>query len=361
MADDYTDKYVRRNHRVNRVASGEAVKQAGANASTQSRIAVELDKLNEPGLTAVKRRAVARKITNLLRTQFVAVGEDVEDIAEKMVASEIKWQHSTFGEYTNSLVNNVPLEEAFQVAKSTSYQGKTFSKWFETAGVRQYQKVTKIIESGFVTGRSIPDIQRGVLDITKKYSRNTIKTLVRSNLMHASAVGRDQIIGANEELLDGSIWNSTLDIRTTINICAPRDQLRYDNNNSPIDHNMPFGEGPGRIHFNCRSIKVPKMKGIDIETRRPSIGGGDEYKRGDFKTNRGTIRKPSKSNKESGIFKTTIKRSGTNYESWLRSQKTDFVADAFNNKQKALLFKEGASLDSLIVNPLGTNLSINQL
>lgn len=358
---DYSDKYIRRNHRVNRVASGEAIRMAGKNASHQARIAVQLDKLNTSNLTRVSRREIVLSITRILNTQFVGIGNETEIIAEKMVEAEMKWQYSNFGEYTNSIVNNVPFEEAFQIAKTTKYQGKTFKDWFKGEGVRSFKKVTDIIESGYITGRSIPAITGDVLKLTQNSSRNSIKTLVRSNLMHASAVGRDQIVNANEDLLEGSIWNSTLDIRTTINICGPRDQMRYDNDNVPIGHSLPYGDGPGRIHFNCRSIRVPKMIGIDIETPRPSIGAGDEYKRGDNKTNRGTIRKPSRKNKDAGVYKVTIKRSSTDYETWLRSQKTDFVADAFKNKQKALAFKEGASLDSLIVNPLGTNLTINQL
>jgi len=51
-----------------------------------------------------------------------------------------------------------------------------------------------------------------------------------------------------------------------------RDGLQYsaDGKHTPIGHKVPWGAGPGRLHFNCRSVSVPVLKswrelGFDVD------------------------------------------------------------------------------------------------
>jgi hypothetical protein len=162
-------------------------------------------------------------------------------------------------------------------------------------------------------------------------------------------------------MVEGKVWRSVLDVRTTADICGVRDQAEYDRDNNPVGHSNPWGAGPGQMHFNCRSIQIPKLTGVKVSVKRPSVGAGKEYTRGDNTTNRGTVRKPTKPNREKGIYKIQQKAAGTNYESWLRTQKTDFVADALGSADKAKAFKAGEALSTITSNPLGTPLQINQL
>lgn len=62
---------------------------------------------------------------------------------------------------------------------------------------------------------------------------------------------------------------STLDNKTTPT-CIIRDRLRYTLNNKPIGHKVPYLQGPGKIHFCCRSTETLITKswrelGIDSE------------------------------------------------------------------------------------------------
>lgn len=79
---------------------------------------------------------------------------------------------------------------------------------------------------------------------------------------------------ANADLIKATAWLSTLDNKTSA-ICRIRDGLHYTpDTHKPIGHHVPWGEGPGRIHFNCRSVSVPVLKswrelGIDIADMPP--------------------------------------------------------------------------------------------
>ena len=357
---DFADEFVRRSHRVNRVSAGEAVRIANKVASSHGRITAALMRLTDSEFAGPARERAIKTIADILRKQYSDAAIDAEKVAAKMVELEVDWNASVFSQYTNAAINTVPIELAVRASNEAPYQGKLFKDWFKDAGVKAPRKVFGIIESGFISGKSIPEITGEVGQLVKNITPE-IKTLVRSNLLHASSMGRKQVSEANEDIMDGRIWQSTLDIRTTADICGVRDQKEYDMNGQPVGHSMPWGAGPGQIHFNCRSIQIPKIKGISVKTKRPSIGAGENYERGDNKTNRGTIRKPTKKTRDDGIHKIKIKSAGTDYESWLRTQKSDFVADALGSKEKAVAFKGGDSLESVTSNPLGTPLEINQL
>ena len=357
---DYADSYIKRSLRVNRVSAGEAVRVSKTLATAQSRIRAALMRLTDAEFSGPARERAIAKITQILQSSYKEAAEEAEKIAAQMVEKEAEWQISTINEYTTSAVNTILMEDAVRVAQTTPYQGKLFSEWYRDAGVKTPRKVFGIIEAGFINGQSIPEVTRDVEMLAQKAIPD-LKTLVRSNLLHASSIARSQVIAANEDLFEGSVWNSTLDVRTTPHICGVRDQKEYDKNKQPVGHSLLWGPGPGQIHFNCRSIEIPKLIGVEIKTKRPAVSAGKEYQRGDKTTNRGTVREPTKANRDKEIFKVQQKASTTNYEDWLRTQKKDFVADALGSMEMAEAFKKGEALDSLTANPLGTPLGINQL
>lgn len=356
----YDDEYIKRSHRVNRVAAGEAVKVSKELASARSRIKAALMRLTDAGFSVTARRRALDVISKILQDSYDAMSEQSVDLAKEMIEREVEWQIFTINTYANSAAIAVATEDAVRISQATPYQGKLFSQWFREAGVKTPRKIFGIIEAGFVAGKDITQIASEV-DMVAKTATNDIKTLVRSSLLHASSTARSQVIAVNEDLFEGSVWNSTLDIRTTSHICGVRDQKQYDKDKQPIGHNLAWGPGPGQIHFNCRSIEIPKLIGVDVNVKRPAVSAGKEYDRGDNTTNRGTVRKPTKPNRDKGIFKIEQKSSKTSYEDWLRSQKKDFVADALGSMQRAEAFKKGETLESLVENPLGTPLGINQL
>jgi hypothetical protein len=58
------------------------------------------------------------------------------------------------------------------------------------------------------------------------------------------------------------VWLSVLDSRTSPP-CIARSGKRYsaDADHRPIGHGYPWGAGPGRLHYNCRSTFAPLVAG----------------------------------------------------------------------------------------------------
>lgn len=113
-------------------------------------------------------------------------------------------------------------------------------------------------------------------------SRVSAERLVRASVQTAANAGRSATYAANSDLIAAVMWHATLDTRTSI-WCLARDGHKY----GPIDHESlegapPWLEGPGAIHWNCRSTSVPVLKswkelGIDLDeipkTTRASMDG----------------------------------------------------------------------------------------
>lgn len=120
--------------------------------------------------------------------------------------------------------------------------------------------------------------QRGLMDI----ARSSAERLVRSSVQTAANTAREATYADNEDLIVALAWHSTLDTRTST-YCVVRDGLRYTvKEHEPVGHKVPWLQGPGKIHWNCRSTSVPILKswrelGIDEDevpdTTRASMDG----------------------------------------------------------------------------------------
>jgi hypothetical protein len=180
--------------------------------------------------------------------------------------------------------------------------------------------------------------------------------------MHNATEAKNAVFQRNPELVEAIIWISTLDGRTTPNICGIRDGLEYTLGHEAIEHGISWDAGPGRIHWNCRSSSAPRLAGIDPgQSERPAIGPGKKYVRGDNTTSTGKVRKNTKKLREEGIIKVQQKTSRTHYEGWLREQSKkniDFASDVLGSKKAAQAFRDGKvtlaqlGAQSPVTNPL---------
>jgi hypothetical protein len=116
----------------------------------------------------------------------------------------------------------------------------------------------------------------------------------------------------------------------------------------PIGHDYPWEDGPGRIHWNCRSLALPKLAGVDETYTRGAIEPGKDFKEGDLTTDRGKVRKigghnttgPGRKAKGDEIFKVKQVTTATDYEKWMGRQPQKFQNDALG-VQRAEAFRSG--------------------
>jgi hypothetical protein len=99
--------------------------------------------------------------------------------------------------------------------------------------------------------------------------------VVQTAISHTAQVAREQFNEANSDLIKAELFRATLDSKTSPP-CRIRDGLKYEaGTHRPIGHKVPWLQGPGRLHWNCRSTSTPVTKswrelGIPIDEISPS-------------------------------------------------------------------------------------------
>lgn len=278
-----------------------------------------------------------------------------------VIERETGWNEKTLAAFSTASVIRINSSVVAKRAMNKPYQGHLFRTWFNAHTENEWKKVSALLKNGYVTGKTTSEIKTEVGKILGR-SDSDIRTLTRSYLQHAAHEARVDVLKENNDLVESYVWVATLDSRTTPLICGIRDGLEWDKNYQPIGHDIPWSDGPGRIHFNCRSTFIPKLKDTPNITdlfSRPAVNAGSEYESGDNKTKTGKPRKPTAKNVDNGIFNVTQVRGGTKYEDWLKRQRTAYISDIFNNEEYAKEFKAGKI--SLTQISKQKDLTVNQL
>jgi SPP1 gp7 family putative phage head morphogenesis protein len=163
-------------------------------------------------------------------------------------------------------------------------EGAPVSDWLSRQAGDTLQRFTDNMRSGIAQGETNAQLIRRIRGGTQNgepvkgfmdISRRNAETLVRSATQAVSQKARQATYDANSGLIKALQWVSTIDLRTTV-ICAARDGLLYTvDTHEPIDHDLPWGGGPGNLHFGCRSTSAPVLKsfrdlGLDLDEVPPS-------------------------------------------------------------------------------------------
>lgn len=139
-------------------------------------------------------------------------------------------------------------------AMARPFQGRLLKDWGKDLQANAFAKVRDNIRIGFVEGETIDQMVRrirgtranqykdGVLEI----NRRNAEALVRTAVAHTANSARADVYAANDDIIKGVRWVSTLDGRTSA-VCRGRDGTVY-----PID------KGPRPpAHWNCLPGDAP--------------------------------------------------------------------------------------------------------
>lgn len=215
---------------------------------------------------------------------FKALEADLQELA----GYEANWQQTLFHQaLPEPVLVRFPLvsissEQAYAAAMSRPFQGRLLRDWGKQVGAERIVKVRNAIRSGYLEGRTTDQIIRsirgtkasGYADGFLERPRKDLAAVVQTAVSHTAATAREQFNVANSEILKAEDWLSTLDTKTSTD-CIIRDKLSYEvGTHKPIGHKVPWLQGPGRIHFCCRSTSTPRTKswrelGIPIDEMTP--------------------------------------------------------------------------------------------
>ncbi|WP_449104104.1 phage head morphogenesis protein [Pseudomonas veronii] len=190
-------------------------------------------------------------------------------------------------------------------------------------GTKKAAEIIGEIQIGSSLGETSEQIRRRLTSVHQLH-QDQASSLVRTMTNHVASTARMETLKANDDILEGWRWISTLDSKTSP-MCQARDQHIY-----AWDDPKPPG------HWGCRSGVLPVLKGEfarEIKgSTRPSIG-------------------------PDGV---ALVSSKTSYQDWLSRQPAAFQRDVLGAKRYALFTKGDLTLDKF-VDSNGKTLTLDQL
>lgn len=160
--------------------------------------------------------------------------------------------------------------QVYSAAMSRPFQGRLLSEWAKSIEADRMVRIRDAIRIGFVEGQTNEQIIRrirgtrakGYSDGIIEIDRRNAEAVVRTAVQHTAAGARDEMFRQNLDVIKAVRWSSTLDGRTT-ETCRIHDGRLYEpETHKPIGHSIPWGSGPGRAHWRCRSTAVAVVKSL---------------------------------------------------------------------------------------------------
>lgn len=243
-------------------------------------------------LSASSVDAALSSVLRLNQATFLEIRQALDLATDGLISYEIAFQQGVLQAVIPALV-----QEAFPVAaaqfsqvkaitQARPFQGRLLREWMDGIEASRAAAVRDAVRAGVVEGRTTADIVRTVMGTrAQNYAdgilqklRREVEAVVRSAISHTAETASDAAYEANSDIISHVEWLSTLDTRTSTD-CRIRDRLPYTlGSYRPIGHKVPWLAGPGRIHFCCRSTKLPILKsasrlGFSDSATRASMDG----------------------------------------------------------------------------------------
>ncbi len=294
-----------------------------------------LMRLPPEAFTVERLDSMLASVRQINAAAYQKIRHELQAELADLVAYEQGYQQQLF---QNTLpvtfeVAAAPVAQVVSSAMARPFQGRLLSEWMAGLEAEKAAKIRDAIRIGYVEGQTIPEMvarlrgtkakqyQDGILEIT----RRNAETIVRTAVSHTANHTRQKFAEANDDLVKGVKWLSTLDGKTS-DVCKARDGKVY-----PVDS----GPRPP-AHPNCRSstsyvLKSWKELGIDLK----------EFPEGTRASMDGQV------------------PANVTYNEWLKGKDSAFQ-DKVLGPTRAKLFREGMPVDRF-VNKAGDRLTLEKL
>ena len=294
-----------------------------------------LQQLPVSQFTVERLDSLLASVRQINATAYQKIRHELQTELADLVAYEQGYQQQLF---QNTLpvtfeVATVPVAQVVSSAMARPFQGRLLSEWMAGLEAEKAAKIRDAIRIGYVEGQTIQEMvqrikgtkarqyQDGILEIT----RRNAETIVRTAVSHTANHTRQKFAEANDDLVKGVKWLSTLDGKTS-DVCISRDSKVY-----PVDS----GPRPP-AHFNCRSTTTFVLKSfreLNIDLKELPEG--------------------SRSSMDGQV------PASMTYNEWLKGKDAKFQ-DKVLGPTRGKLFREGMPVDRF-VNKAGDRLTLDKL
>ena len=173
--------------------------------------------------------------------------------------------------------------------------GRNLKQWFQNLTLADREKLTGAIQAGLFQGESIDEIvqrvtgtrSNGFRDGALAITRRQLEAVIRTGVNGISNTAREAVWNANLDVLQGLMWVSTLDGRTTP-ICQTRDGRVTPMGGFTLPPGTSLLNPPGArppAHVSCRSIMVAVFSSAGVMAAvgsRPFVRSGTSIKQMKF-------------------------------------------------------------------------------
>lgn len=309
--------------------------------SVVAQIQLRLAAIDERGYdlgptTTARLQALETVLRQIVADTVGAARESTIARLRELAAAEGQFAMGVIGVVAPVALDTIlPTPEALRAAAvARPFEGEAIRGWYDQLETSTATALTRELRIGMAAGETIPQIAArirgtaaaGFADGILETTRAQAEAIARSGVIHVSSQAREMSYAANEDLIEGVQWVSTLDARTCEE-CGSLD-------------GKVFSPGEGRrppAHFNCRCTTTPILKswkalGIDLaeapEGTRASLDG----------------QVPAT----------------TTYGEWLRGQPKGVVVEALGPSRADLFLKGKLPIESF-VDRRGNTLTLEQL
>lgn len=210
--------------------------------------------------TTVKELVRTRyaKIATVHRDRLIQIAEVVSDQTLTLMNARIGVPLLTMG---------APVEVLRALANDKIVQGRPAQEWWAQQENNIRGRFQNTIRQGIFAGETLGDLLRRVRGTRERHFQDGImamstreaSTLIRTSVQSVANAARYETLQANDDVIAGQQWLSTLDSRTT-EICMALSGQAWDFNGNPIGNTTQPFPGPPPAHWNCRSTLVPVLK-----------------------------------------------------------------------------------------------------
>ncbi|VEJ54621.1 hypothetical protein [Pragia fontium] len=257
-----------------------------SDSELSARLIMALSEVNPNTITVKRLESLLFSVREVNKRVIDAMYMSLTDELMGFAKHEAIYQFNLFDSLLpHPVLQRFPLasitqEQVYAAAITQPFQGRLLRDWAENIEVDRMTRITNTVKNGYLAGDTVEQMARKVRgtkarnyqDGIIEASRRNVTSVVKTAVTHFAAVARNKFADNNRDIIKAKQWLSTLDNRTS-HICIIRDRLKYTLDGKPIGHKIPYLQGPGRIHFCCRSMETFITKswremGIDIEDIR---------------------------------------------------------------------------------------------
>ncbi len=263
----------------------------GSDPELRAALIAALESLDAGASVAAIDAALA-PVLRINQSTFFSLQQALTGVIDGVAGYEIAFQAGALTAAVPELVKArfpvavAQFSQVRAIALARPFQGRLLSEWMAGIEADRAASIRDAVRSGVLEGRTTPEIVRQIMGTkAEKYAdgilqkpRREVEAVVRSAVSSTAEAASDKAFEANSDIISHVEWLSTLDSRTSTT-CRIRDRLPYTlGTYQPIGHKVPWLAGPGRIHFCCRSTKLPILKsalalGISDAATRASMDG----------------------------------------------------------------------------------------